>query len=340
MIRRRLLLFSVVLGLLVPCSAQRRGGSTGSLSNSRRTVDLTIRVSYPNDRPVEQGLEVSLVAPQGGIVQQSFTDDVGSAPFHGITPGRYRLRITGVDIESADLPAFEINSLESVHYEYVHVTPRADSNANAKGAGAAGMISAAELNIPDKAKKEFDRGLEAMQKPDDPKALEHFEKATVLYPQYAQAYNNIGVVEIRSGHPVQARQAFETSASLNPKNASSYLNLARMSLGEKNYTDADKLINKALTAEPNRVDAVALEAQTKLMLGDLDAAYAFAKKVHSMGEHKNYAVAHLICARVLQERHQSDQAMAEYKLFLEESPNSPSAPKVREAMAQLSAAGK
>lgn len=335
MIFRRLSLICVVFWLLVPTFAQRRGSTNGS-SNAARTVEVTVRVTWPNDHPADRGLDVSLVATGGGTFQQAFTDDMGSAAFHGVTPGIYRVRVSGVNVETKEVGQFEVSGLEPSQYEYVHVTPKDDNtNANTNGGGG-GMVSAADLNIPDKAKKEFDKGLEAMKKPGEEKqALEHFEKATVIYPQYSNAYNNIGFLEIKAGEKVQARQAFETAVSLNPKSATGYLNLARMSLEDKDFPDADKDIGKALTAEPNRVDAVALAAQTKLMMGDLDAAYAYAHKVHDMGDHKQYAIVHLICARVLEQRHQPEQAMQEYKTFLSESPNSPSAGQVRDAVARL-----
>lgn len=333
MIRRRTLVVVLsLLGLLVSGFAQRR--SSGPTTNQTRTVDLNVRVTLPNDRPADKGLEVSLMAPHGGIVQQSFTDDIGAASFRGISPGRYRLRITGLNIESTDLPQFEINSMETVHYEYVHVTPKDDGSGNGNAQGG-GMISAAELNIPDKARKEFDKGIEAMQKSENDKALEHFEKATAVYPQYAMAYNNIGVIQIKEGRAMQARQAFETAVSVNPKLAAGYLNLARLSMNDNKYAEADQLIAKALTVEPNRVEAMALAAQTKLMMGDLDGAYAFAKKVHSQPDHKTYSAVHLIAAQVLQKKGEPDQAMAEYKMFLAESPDSPTAPRVRDAIAKL-----
>lgn len=334
MIRRRLGLICVVFGLLLPIFAQRRG-STGGSTSTARTVELTVRVTWPNDRPADRGLDVSLIAPGGGTVQQSFTDDMGSAAFHGITPGIYRVRVSGVNVDTAEVGQFEVSGLEPSQYEYVHVTPK-DDNTNGTASGGGGMVSAADLNIPDKAKKEFAKGLEAMKKPGEEKqALEHFEKATVIYPQYSNAYNNIGYLEIKTGQKVQARQAFETAVSLNPKSATGYLNLARMSLEDKDYPDADKDITKALTAEPNRIDAVALAAQTKLLMGDMDAAYAYAHKVHDMGDHKQFALVHLICARVLEQRHEGEQAMEQYKTFLAESPNSPSAAQVRDAVARL-----
>jgi len=336
MTRQRLLVLTAVFGLLLPSFAQRR--TTGPGTNSARTTDVTIRVTYPNDRPAEKGIEVSILASNGGIIQQAFTDDIGAAAFRGLNAGRYRVRISGINVETTDAATFEVNPLETVHYEYVHVTPKGGDQAASNNKGG-GMISAAELNIPEKARKEFDRGAEAMQKSEDQKALEHFEKATAIYPQYAMAYNNIGVIQIKTGHKAEARQAFETSTSLNPKSASALVNLAKMSMNDEKYPEADQFIAKAMTAEPNRMDVMAIAAQTKWMTGDLDAAYAMARKVHGAGEHKGFSVVHLICASILEQKHQPDGAKAEYKLFLAESPDSPSAPKVRNALARLGDVG-
>src|SRR5436305_8580209 len=142
------------------------------------------------------------------------------------------------------------------------------------------------------------------------------------------AYNKRGVLQSKAGRMTQARQAFETAVSVNPKLAGGYLNLARLSMNDNKYAEADQFITKALTVEPSRVEAMALAAQTRLMMGDLDGAYAWAKKVHSQPDHKTYSAVHLIAAQVLQKKNEPDQAMAEYKMFLAETPDSPTAPRV------------
>jgi tetratricopeptide (TPR) repeat protein len=273
-------------------------------------------------------------------VQQSFTDDNGNISFHNLSPGLYRLRVEGVEVETTNGNPFELSALENTHYEYLHVQPKEDEKSAPSGSGGAGggMISAADLNIPDKAKKEFEKGTVALQKNETASALEHFEKATRDYPPYSDAYNNIGVVQMRLNHPAEARQAFETAVNVNPKAAGGYVNLARMDLGSKDYAKADELLTKALMLEPNRLDAMVLDAQTKLMLHDPDAVIALTKKVHTIPEHKDFAAIHLICGKAFEQKRQADEAIAEYRLFLTESPQSPTAPKVRDDIARLSPA--
>jgi hypothetical protein len=85
-----------------------------------------------------------------------------------------------------------------------------------------------------------------------------------------------------------------------------------------------------------RVDpqALLLLAQMHLQSGKMEEAAVQARKVHD-APHEAYAVAHLIAARALEARNLSEEAAAEYKLFLQEAPNSPSAPKARAALDKL-----
>lgn len=336
MTRRRLsLVFAVLLGVVSLSPAQRRGNTVPNFPN-RNNTDLTVKVVFPNDRSAGKGIEVSLLAAHGGIMYQQFTDDLGSVQFRSVSPGRYRLRVAGMNIDTYEGRSFEVTSVQTLQQEFVTVTPKPDANESQSQGNSNGMISAADLNIPDKARKEFEKGMQAMAKPDLNKAREHFEKATAIYPQYALAYNNIGVVNMKAGQIPQARQAFETAISVNPKTAAPYNNLARIMLGEKHFTEADQLLAKSMTAEPSRVDTLALSAETKLMMGDLDAALALARKVHSLPDHKTYAAVHLISARVLEAKQQPNDAVAEYKLFMNEMPDSPTVPKIKQAIARLS----
>lgn len=330
MLARRICL--IILCFVAPAVAQSRGSSANS--NSRTAADVTVRVAYENDRPVPKGVRVSLMSLHGGVVQDAFTNDIGSATFRGIGPGQYRMRVSGIDIETTDGELFEIRSGEGSHPEWVRVKGKPGTET---GAGAAGMVSAAELSIPDKARNELNKGFEALHKNEDDKAAAHFEKATQLYPQYAAAYDALGVAQIRLRNEAAARRAFETAVTLNPKAASPNLNLARMAYQGGNYTEADRLMTKAVNLEPTRIDVLMLASQTKLMLNQFDEAFALATKVNTSAEHKNFPAAHLVCATVLERKRRVQEAVDEYKLFLDDAPQSPTAPQVREAIARLSA---
>jgi len=329
--RVAVLLASLLLFASVVAFAQRRTPSAPSRTQS----DLRVRVVYENDRPAGQHLEVTLLAPSGTVIGQGFTDDLGQVTFPYLSPGHYKVRVKGVDIESVETGIFEIARNESVHHEFVNVKLKEEAAKRASPGDGRAMVSASELNIPEKARKEFDKGLDAMKDGDLQKALEKFEKATVAYPQYALAYNNIGVIHMQQQRRDQARQAFETATSVDMNCAPAHVNLARMLVEEKRFPEADKTLEKALTIDPGRPEALALAAQTKMMIADHDAALALSQRLHQMEDHKKFAVVHLIAGNAFEAKGMRAEAVSEYKQFLSEAPDSKINPKVKAAIQSL-----
>ena len=69
--------------------------------------------------------------------------------------------------------------------------------------------------------------------------------------------------------------------------------------------------------------------------GEPDLALASARKVHTLPDHQKFAIAHLIAAEILSSRKANREASQEYQFFLQEDPQSPLAPRVREALAKI-----
>ena len=152
----RALLFFTML-VLFP----RTGLAQTSNRLPTRPSELQVRVTYDNDHPVDGQLRVDLLAMGGATVGQQFTRDQGQVSFYNVFPGNYRLKVSGIDVEENSEVTFTIEPRETVHFETVHVKLK---KTDAKQSSNEGNISAAVLNIPDKAHKEFDKGMTSMQK--------------------------------------------------------------------------------------------------------------------------------------------------------------------------------
>jgi Flp pilus assembly protein TadD len=200
---------------------------------------------------------------------------------------------------------------------------------------AAALVGVGELNIPADARQAFAEGDSALARLDFREARKRFEKAVRVYPQYAAAYNNLGAALMQLGEREQGRKAFEKAISLDVHLPGAYLNLAKVVVSEEKYGDAEALLNKSLAAEPNSPEALSLLALSQLMTGKLEAAVASARRVHALAPHERFAVVHFIAARALERRQQVGEAIAEYKTFLQESPDSPNAARAREALNSL-----
>jgi Tfp pilus assembly protein PilF len=195
-----------------------------------------------------------------------------------------------------------------------------------------------ENKAPAKAKYELQKGIEAFRKGDSAQAQEHFEKAIVIYPQYAEAYDNLGVMAVKSGERGKARDYFSKAIEVDGKFFPGYVDLARMDYQEKNYRAAEATLHKVLEENPSIPDAVALLAAAEFGNKDYDDALADAQRVHMFPHHEQFAGSHLIAAEVLEIYGRNPEAIIEYQMFLKEAPESPQIAQVKEAITRLQAA--
>jgi Tfp pilus assembly protein PilF len=317
------------------------GGGRGSIPtfnngmNDYTPAELQVRISWAqNERPIEESVHVQLLNAANVPVQDTFSNRDGNVTFHSVPSGNYHLRLEGPEIEETVTAAFTIYDRERMHNEWVHVVPKKDANAQNGAPG--GIVSATELNVPSKAKSEMEKGLEALQQGDLKKAKSKLEKAVEIYPKYARAWSNLGVVRMKDGDKAGAKEAFIKSTEADDKFVPGYLNQARLSMMDKESKQAEVFLNKALSIDPNNVETLALLSREELMNKQYDKALVHARKVHSL-PHDHLADVHLIAGEALLHQNEDAGAVKEYEMYLKEYPDSPNAAKVRTAMAQIQA---
>jgi Tfp pilus assembly protein PilF len=195
-------------------------------------------------------------------------------------------------------------------------------------------VAAVDLNVPDSARKEFDKANEDMARQDWTSALQRLSRAISTYPQYAQAYNNLAAVYGHLNEPAHEREALERAIELNDHLVPALVNLAKLCFQDKNATRAEILLENASRAEPNNAAAMTLLAQAQLLNKHFDAAIATAHIVHTF-PHQNFAVVHYIAARAFERENRLQGALSELQIFLTEEPAGARADHVREEIAQI-----
>lgn len=200
----------------------------------------------------------------------------------------------------------------------VNAQAAARFNAAEMNYGERAFVSVSELGIPVRARKEFEKGNQALLKQDLQQAQRHLGKAIDLYPAYASAYNNLGVVFARLGQTDSEREALHHALTLNDHFALAYLNWAKMDIKNADYTDAESALGKASSLDASDPTALILLAYSELMERHFDAALANSDKAHALP--KPHAFAHRVAARVYEEKGNLDLAVAELRLELEEEP--------------------
>ena len=321
----------VLLSLVTPRVHAQMGQAGGGFASFG---SVHIYVVYANDRKAGANLVVRLMQGSSSTPEQTtFTNDQGKADFRNVPIGMYHVSVTGDGIETKESDEFEVDSRKVTQSQYVTVHQLAGAEAAAE-TSKSGMVSASELQVPIKARKELDKANEAISRQEWSKAIESLNKAIAIYPQYASAYNNLGVVYAHMNDVVREQQALEKAVSLDDHFSAACQNLVKVYLRQRAYPQAETLLGKGLNVDPNNGQYLMLMADVQYMEGHYDAAIATAQKVHAL-PNDHPATAHYIAGKAYEQEHRSQDALAEFQMFLKEEPTGPRADHVRSDITKM-----
>lgn len=304
-------------------------------SSLPRTTRLEIQLTSDGARPLAVQALVTISLISGGILQQNYTDMDGRVSFSVPPSQNYEVKVSGPGIETSQT-SFELFQGESYHHQAVVVKLTEDAKKNLPG----GMISAAMLNVPVKARREYDKGMELMQKGKLEDAKKHLEKATQEYPNFDWAFNNIGVIDMRMNDVPGAREAFTRAVAINAKNPDAAKNLARLKLRDNDFDGAKTLLRQSLSTKPGDPEALGLLSYTELKTNQLDEALSDAEKVHPQDNHDVFPLAHLVAASVRESKGDLSGAQKQYEMYLKEAPDSPQAQVAKQGLQRIQAQAK
>jgi tetratricopeptide (TPR) repeat protein len=295
--------------------------------------NVRVHVVYTNDHGAGMYLRVRLMNGSGGArATENFTNDQGQAEFTMVPIGNYHVIVTGDGIEETDSGEFEVDRRKTSQDLFITVGNR-DSAAK-QTAIRSPIVAAVNLRVPASAQKEFDAASKAMFNQEWPKAIQRLKRAISIYPQYAPAYNNMGVSYGRMNDYAKEREALEKAISLDDHFVPAFVNLAKLSLRGHDSGRAEALLENALRMDPTNAETMTLLAEAQLLNGHYDAAISSARNVHAI-PHQNLAVVHYIAGRALERENRLLDALAELQAFLTEEPQGARADHVREEIVRI-----
>jgi Flp pilus assembly protein TadD len=286
-------------------------GSTAAQLDAGSIVKrLQVQVAFANGF-CDRSTHVRLMGLTGPIADVNVNDRC-EAGFSNIPIGTYHMSVSGLNFSDID----EVVSLSSASSEIEVKVKRADA---ADGAVPGRLfVSAADLAIPRNAKKEFARASELVAKQDFAHAIEKFNKAIVLYPDFAGAYNSLGVIYSQLGDNTQAAAALQKAINLDDHFALAYMNLGLLNLSTGDFSSAENVLNKASSFDPANTTTLTALSYAEFMDHHLGEAITASQKAHELpGEH---SFVHQVAARAYEQQHDAGSAIKELELFLKEEP--------------------
>jgi tetratricopeptide (TPR) repeat protein len=324
MMRRVLIL---LISSLVPCLYAQSGHDT-----LNRAGNIRVHVSTEQDGACNIQATVALVSSFGPRVAEDLTNSDCDVNFANVAPGSYHVTVSGAGLEISDSRPFDLDPRGFVDLK-VNVTRLGAASRNGMVSPANPLVAASDLNIPEGARKELDKASQFISKGNWQKAIERLNKAIAIYPHYAEAYNNLGMVYGRLGDRARNLEALQKAISLNDHLVPAYLNLARVAIVDRDFNRAETLLNKADAIAPTDPQTLVLLANMELLNQHYDQALVVCRRAHSIGG--AHAVVHYVAARVFEHENRPTDALAELQLFLSEEQSGPRADAARQEMMVL-----
>jgi len=197
-------------------------------------------------------------------------------------------------------------------------------------------IGVVDLQVPEKAKSEYQSGCAALRKRKTVDAEKHLRKAVLQYEKYAAAWVLLGQLLETEQKPEEARDACSHSLNASATYAAGYLCLTDISMHQKNWEDALKFSGRLLELDPTtNAVAYAYHATANLNLHRLAEAEKSALKALEIDVRNSEPRIHFLLAQVYAAKGDRSNAAAQLREYLKYARDPDDIAMVNQTLAKL-----
>jgi len=275
---------------------------------------------------------------RGITVSQAWTDTEGKFLFRDLPANLYHVTIADEKYDSYEVEVKVDPHISPINILTINLRPRVEAG-NEITSPIYGTnpylvdLAEYERNFPKKAVKEFKRGAESQLKGNYDDAVQHFQTALKLAPDFYPAHNNLGAIYLGGRKFSEAQAEFEAVLKLNQSDTQAYFNLGNVFLLTKRYAEAANMVQDGLRRQPN-------SAFGRFLLGSVyerQARVPEAEKAlqEAIRLDPGLARAHLQLVNLYLRQERNGDAIGELRLFLEKFPSDSLAPHANEVLQRL-----
>lgn len=244
----------------------------------------------------------------------------------------YLIRINQIGFQEV---AVDVNLVDTIR-AYINIVLKPDpksSPPDSRNEVAGISVSALDLEVPENARQEFEKGQRALSENKLDASISHFRKAIKLYESFPQAYTLVGTAYLEKKDWKEAEKALERATSLDPKSSEAYLALGAVFNQTKEYPRAETALLRGLELNPDAPGGHYELAKTYWELGRWQEAAPHIRKAVSLTP--DLASPHVLLGNILLRERNAQGAIHEYLEYLRLDPNGPMAEGVRNMVGKL-----
>ena len=199
-----------------------------------------------------------------------------------------------------------------------------------------GMVTVASLAVPSKARKEFEKGSEQLEKGELENAEKSLRKAIDQYPKFAEAWTRLGDLEQRRNNQAAARQDYQEAINADSNLPLPFLRLAFLDVAAKDWDQARKSSEKVISLDPTDFPvAYYYNAVAEFYLGHIAKAESSALRAESLDRQHSEPRIELLLASIYVAKDSFSTAADHYRAFLKLVPEGAVSDRVKTELAKI-----
>jgi tetratricopeptide (TPR) repeat protein len=333
-------LFVLTGVLLIPVAVFGQG--SGRASTGTGGIHLIQGyIFFPSGRRAEGTIIVKLQTYNAGEINV-VADSNGSFNFSSLAPGNYTVVVqAGDDYEVARQSVYIDTDINLSRTAGVHIptptrryTVMIHLQLKTGTYGKAGVVNAALAEVPYKARKLYEKGLEQSRAGENSQAAESLKAAIALYPKFPLALNELGIQYLKLRQKDKAVEVLRAAVKLSPDAFSPKLNLGIALLEDKQFPEAEQQLREAVKRNSAAPTAHMYLGVCLVNLSNYDEAEK-ELLLAIEGSGNQLGMAQYFLGGIYWKKHNYAKAVEALDAYLRLTPNAPDTEKVRATIKDL-----
>lgn len=331
------LLLAGFLGVIVtPVSLYGQGPPSRSSRFGLAVQDnyysvLNGQVRFDDGRPAAGAL-VRVLSDEGEVLGEEQTDTAGRFSFTSLQRGNDTVVASLAGYRTASrFVSYSEGSLGTIELTLVR-----DSSAAGGNSSALGTISVRDLQVPEKARREYEQGVRSLSRKKNEEARKHFETAIRIDPKFGDGYRQLGLLLAEQGEFPRAEKMLEKAIQINGKDSSAYGYLGYAYQKSDQLGEAEQAYQQSVRlSDANWLAQMGLG---QVLVDEKRPTEALAHLRRAQQTHPQEPSIYLLVYNTLIFLDRGPDALRELDDFLARFPKDPVAPKLREVRKGLAQA--
>lgn len=197
-------------------------------------------------------------------------------------------------------------------------------------------ISATSLQAPKDAKKAYEKGREQMRKKKSADAQKELEKAVQIYPKYAVAWHELGLLYEQQNNAEQARKAYGEALAADPKFVKPYMQLAGLSARENKWQEVADTTDRVLRLNPLDFPvAYFYNSVANLNLRKYDQAEKSAREAQKLDPQSRMPKINHVLGLILANKQQYGEAAEQLRNYIQRAPQAQDIDLVKKQLVEI-----